>query len=299
VCYAASGFARTLRPIIGSSHFLVILRRPCFPPSPNDPQHGRPRMIILVNCRQVLLRDFTIHDAPTWSIHPISCQDLLIDGASIHNNMLVPNCDGIDIDRCRNVRVANCDIHAGDDGIILKSSRNFPQYGICENVTVTNCVLRSSSAAIKIEPEGPGIVRNAVFDNCVIAPSNRGICIFNRDGAKIENLIFSNFAVATELRTNMWWEPANPSTSPTSRATAKPSPAPSAICASIIFSAAAKAVHSSSADQTVQWKTWTLTIQNYDRKNFGHPRRLLRSPPQRSSPWGFTNTPSPASTPKT
>jgi len=183
---------------------------PLDPPSEADPEHGRPRMIIFVNCQRVLLRDFTIHDAPTWSVHPINCEDLLIDGISIHNDMLVPNCDGIDVDRCRGVRIANCDISAGDDCIILKSSRNFPQYGICENVTVTNCTLRSSSAAIKIEPEGPGIVRNAVFDNCVIAPSNRGICIFNRDGAQIENLLFCNFVVATELRANMWWGAGEP-----------------------------------------------------------------------------------------
>jgi len=183
---------------------------PLDPPSDDDPQHGRPRMIIFVNCQQVVLREFTIHDAPSWSIHPIHCEDLLIDGISIHNDMLVPNCDGLDIDCCRNVRIANCDISAGDDCITLKTSRNFPQYGMCENVTVTNCTLRSSSAAIKIEPEGPGIVRNAVFDNCVVAPSNRGICIFNRDGAQIENLIFSNFVVATELRPTMWWGAGEP-----------------------------------------------------------------------------------------
>jgi polygalacturonase len=166
---------------------------------------GRPRMFILVSCRNVRLQGFRIHDAPTWTIHPIDCEDLAIEGITIDNNLLIPNNDGIDVDRCRRVRIANCAITAGDDCIILKSSRNFPQFGVCEDVTVTGCTLRSSSAGIKIEPEGPGIVRNAVFSDLTITRSNRGMAIFNRDGALVENLIFSNLVITTELHHPMWW----------------------------------------------------------------------------------------------
>ncbi len=171
---------------------------------------GRPRMILMVGCRDVRLHAFTIRDAPTWTVHPIGCEDVWIEGVTIDNDLLVPNCDGIDVDHCRNVRIANCHITAGDDCVVLKASRNFRQYGPCENVTVTGCTLTSSSAGVKIEPEGPDAVRNAVIADCTITNSNRGVAVLNRDGATVENIVCSNLVITTALRHAMWWGVAEP-----------------------------------------------------------------------------------------
>lgn len=171
---------------------------------------GRPRMIILVACRHARLQGFRVHDAPTWTIHPIGCEDLLIQGLTIDNNLLIPNCDGIDIDRCRRVRVSDCAITAGDDCLIVKTSRNFTQFGDCEDVVMDNCTLRSSSAGVKVEPEGPGTVRNCIFRGLTITDSNRGLAVFNRDGATVENLIFSDLVITTRLHADMWWGKAEP-----------------------------------------------------------------------------------------
>ncbi len=179
-------------------------------PSELNPPDGRPRMLLFVGCRNVRLENFTIVDAPTWTIHPIGCDGLYVEGISILNDLRVPNCDGIDVDHCRRVRIANCNIQAGDDCIILKTSRNFTKYGPCEDITVTGCTLTSSSAAIKIEPEGPETIRNAVFVGCVISHSNRGICLLNRDGALVENLVFSDMVITTGLRAAMWWGAGEP-----------------------------------------------------------------------------------------
>ncbi len=173
---------------------------------------GRPRMVIMVGCKRVTLSGFRIHDAPTWTIHPIGCEDLHVTGITIDNDLLIPNCDGIDVDRCRRVRISDCAITAGDDCIILKTSRNTANHGFgdCTDVTVTNCVLRSSSAGIKIEPEGPGRVADAIFSNLTITESNRGLAVFNRDGATVENLIFSDLVITTRLHHPMWWGVAEP-----------------------------------------------------------------------------------------
>lgn len=175
-----------------------------------NPPDGRPRMILLVRCKGTRLRDFNIVDSPTWTIHPLGCEDLDISGITIRNSVEVPNCDGLDIDHCRNVRVDNCDIQAGDDCIVLKTSRNFDSFGPCENIAVSNCVLTSSSAGIKIEPEGRDAIRMAAFSGITISKSNRGIAVFNRDHALIENLIFSNMNITTELKPAMWWGAAEP-----------------------------------------------------------------------------------------
>ena len=168
-------------------------------------ENGRPRIILLVGCRNVRLADIRIQDAPTWTIHPVGCEDVLIEGLTIDNNLLVPNCDGIDIDRCRRVRITGCAIRAGDDCLIVKSSRNFVKFGDCEEIAITNCTLESSSAGFKIEPEGPGTLRNIAISNCTVSRSNRGIAVFQRDGATIEDLLFSNLTITTQRHHPMWW----------------------------------------------------------------------------------------------
>ena len=184
-----------------------------------DHPDGRPRVILLVGCSHVRIRDIIIRDSPTWTVHLLGCDDVRISGVTIHNNLDVPNCDGVDIDHCRHVRVEGCNIEAGDDCLVLKASRNFRDFGVCEDITITNCTLRSRSAAIKIEPEGPDTVRAAIISNCTIDHSNRGISILNRDGALIEDLIFSDMVIGTELQPEMWWgsgEPVHVSTLPRS-----------------------------------------------------------------------------------
>ena len=183
---------------------------PLYPASNRNPADGRPRMILLMRCRGTKLREFTIRGAPTWTIHPVGCDDLLIDGISILNDLDVPNCDGIDLDHCRNVRIANCHIVAGDDCLVLKASRNFGEYGPCEGVTITNCTLESSSAGIKIETEGNYPLRSAVISHCTIVRSNRGISFLNRDGATVEDMLFTGMTIETRMRPMMWWGSGEP-----------------------------------------------------------------------------------------
>jgi len=183
---------------------------PLYPPAAFNPPDGRPRMILLVNCHNTQLADFTIRDSPTWTIHPIGCDGLHINGISILNSLEIPNCDGIDIDHCRNVRIEGCNIIAGDDCLVLKASRNFGDYGPCEGITITNCTLESSSAGIKIGNEGPYPLRSATVSNCTIARTNRGISLTNRDGELVEDLLFTDMTIETRMRTMMWWGSGEP-----------------------------------------------------------------------------------------
>jgi hypothetical protein len=108
------------------------------------------------------------------------------------------------------VRIANCNIVAGDDCLVLKASRNFGEYGPCEGVTITNCTLESSSAGIKIETEGDYPLRSAAISNCTIVRSNRGISFLNRDGATVEDMLFTDMTIETRMRPMMWWGSGEP-----------------------------------------------------------------------------------------
>ncbi|MFC2076538.1 glycoside hydrolase family 28 protein [candidate division KSB1 bacterium] len=175
------------------------------------PEDARPIMIFLTVCDHLTIRDITIKNSPFWAIHPIGCDDVLVESIRILNDMRIPNGDGIDPDHCRNVRIANCHIEAGDDCIVPKNGGGrYADYGPCENITVTGCTLSSRSCAIKIGTGGHDIFRNFVFDSCVIYGSNRGLGIQIRDHVGCENILFSNMVIDTRHHSDLWWGKAEP-----------------------------------------------------------------------------------------
>ena len=175
-----------------------------------DSKPGRPLMVIFIGCQQVKFRDVTLRAAPSWTVHLIGCEDVSIQSISLLNSWDVPNNDGIDLDHCRDVRVANCLIRCADDGIVVKNTPNFAAYGDSERITVTGCVIESRSAALKIDEIYTGAARDVVFADCVIRRSNRGLCIQTRDIGDIENVLFANITVETRYWTGKWWGAGEP-----------------------------------------------------------------------------------------
>ena len=85
------------------------------------------------------------------------------------------------------------------------------QYGPCENITVTNCTLTSTSAAIKFGSESEDSFRNIIVENCVISRSNRGISLQLRDRGHVENVIFQNLTIETRLfHPDVFWGNGEP-----------------------------------------------------------------------------------------
>ena len=102
----------------------------------------RPRMINLYRSRRVLIRGLTIHSSPSWTVHPVSCEDVYVDGLTILNPPHSWNTDGIDPESCRNVRISGCYISTGDDCVMIKSGyKQIPgkPFQPSENIAVTNC----------------------------------------------------------------------------------------------------------------------------------------------------------------
>ncbi len=170
----------------------------------------RPRLVGLIRCKQLTIRDITIKDSANWGLHLTGCEDVVIHGIRILNDLKVPNCDGIDPDHCRNVRISDCHIEAGDDCIVIKNTKAFADCGPTENITVTGCTMISTSAAIKIGTESVDDFRNLVFDACHIQSSSRGLAIQLRDQGNVTNVIFSNMTVETRLFEDHWWGKAEP-----------------------------------------------------------------------------------------
>lgn len=167
-------------------------------------------LLFLEHLTHLTIQNVTLTGSGFWTTHLTGCEDVLIEGIRILNNLRMANCDGIDPDHCKNVRIANCHIETADDCIVFKNTGGAKQYGTCENITVTGCTLISTSAAIKFGTESECDFRNIIVENCNITRTNRGISIQLRDEGNIENVIFSNINIETRRFSKHWWGEGEP-----------------------------------------------------------------------------------------
>lgn len=167
-------------------------------------------MLLMKGVRHLTIQGVTLTRSAFWTVHMVGCEDVLIDGIRILNNLRMVNCDGIDPDHCRNVRISNCHIESADDCIVFKTTEKNADLGPCENIVVTNCTLTSTSAAIKFGTESVSDFRNITVTNCVISRTNRGISMMLRDGGNIENVIFANLQIQTRQFSDQWWGEGEP-----------------------------------------------------------------------------------------
>jgi len=155
----------------------LIGREPENPPGSPLPW-PRPRVINLYRSRKVLIRGLTIHDSPSWTVHPVLCEDVYIEGLTILNPPHSSNTDGIDPESCRNVRISGCYISTGDDCIMLKSGyKQIPgkPFLPSENIAVTNCTFNAGGCGVGIGSETAGGVRNVAISNCVCDGTTCGL----------------------------------------------------------------------------------------------------------------------------
>ena len=167
------------------------------------------KAIALKNCRNVLLRDFSILHGGHFGILATGVDNLTIDNLKIDTNR-----DGMDIDCCRNVRVSNCSVNSPwDDGICLKSSFALGYARATEMITISNCLVAGSyeegalldgtfkrfaadakvprTGRIKFGTESNGGFNNITVSNCVF-DGCRGLAIESVDGAVIEDVSVTN-----------------------------------------------------------------------------------------------------------
>jgi hypothetical protein len=166
------------------------------PVEPKAHGAGRPgTMLIFLRCKDVLIRDVTLRNAPNWTLHLQKTERAVISGIHILNNLLIPNNDGIDCMACKHIHISDCDIQAGDDDFAIVGS---------EDVNVSNCSLVSRSSAIRLED-----TRFSTFQGLSIE-TNRGLGIYQMGSEITEHVLFSDITMRTKLIPGHWWGKAEP-----------------------------------------------------------------------------------------
>ena len=164
-------------------------------------------LFVLNDCTNVQLRDISVINAPLWTVRLNDCDRVRVQGVYIYSDLEKGvNADGIDICSSKNVVISDSIITTADDAIVLKAiARNGKKANVVENVTVTNCILTSSSTPLMIGTETEADIRHVIFSNCVIRNSNKGFGINVQDGAVVSDVIFSNLTIETSRRHWNWW----------------------------------------------------------------------------------------------
>jgi hypothetical protein len=151
----------------------------------------RPSFLSFVDCRNVLLEDFTIGSGPNWTVHPVYCRNVTIRGIQIVTSG--PNNDGIDPDSCQDVLIEDCVFDTGDDCVVLKSGYNQDGWRVgrpTENVVMRNCRSKRGHGGLVIGSEMSGDVRNVYMEKCQFEGTDRAIRIKSRlgRGGVVENI---------------------------------------------------------------------------------------------------------------
>jgi polygalacturonase len=158
-------------------------------------------MIEFAECTNVRISGVTLQNSPGWTIRPIACDTVVIDGIRIRNPSIGVNTDGIDITCSRNVLVSNCDIACGDDAICLKSENYYGPVVPTKNIAVTNCVLTTPGSGLKLGTASKGAFENIIFSNSIIYADTAtpiythpiaGISIELVDGGNVDGVVISN-----------------------------------------------------------------------------------------------------------
>ncbi len=159
--------------------------------------NGRPQLIQIVRSKRVVIEKLHLVNSPSWTVHPLFCEFVRVDGVTIENPVPSPNTDGINPESCRNVQIVNCRVDVGDDCVTLKSGRDEAGRKMGkpdENITITNCVMLKGHGGVSIGSEMSGGVRNIAVSNCVFQGTDAGIRVKSQRGrgGAVEGLVVSN-----------------------------------------------------------------------------------------------------------
>jgi polygalacturonase len=138
----------------------------------------RPNLLVLTNCKRVLLDGPSFQNSAAWCLHTLMCEDLTVLDVRVRNPSWAVNGDGIDVESCRNVLIGNSTFDAGDDGICVKSGRDEEgrrRGRPTENMIVRNDIVYRAHGGFVVGSEMSGGARNIFVSDCSFIGTDIGL----------------------------------------------------------------------------------------------------------------------------
>ena len=159
----------------------------------------RPPLIQMMNCDNIRIEGIHIVGSAMWPVHLLYSQNAVVEGVTVETYPGI-HTGGIYLDSSHDIRISDCFIETGDDGIVLKAGKDADGLRVnrpTENVTITNCTVRRAHGAVVLGSETAGGIRNVVASNITCDSTQIGIRIKSRRGrgGVIEHVRFSNWTM--------------------------------------------------------------------------------------------------------
>lgn len=157
----------------------------------------RPVMVSFIECKNVFLQGVLFENSPAWNIHPLMCENVIVDDILVRNPSYAQNGDGIDLESCVNSIIVNSVFDVGDDAICIKSGKDEDgrrRDRPTENLIVDNCKVFQGHGGFVVGSEMSGGVRNISVSNCQFLGTDVGLRFkSNRGrGGVVENIYISD-----------------------------------------------------------------------------------------------------------
>ena len=154
-------------------------------------KHRGAKCVALKNCKNVEVSNLGIYNVTDLAVYFAGCENVDIYGIKMRVYI-----DGISPDNSKNVRIHDCEVETGDDGIVFKSSYTLNKLGICKDIHVWNCKIKSRCNAIKFGTETNGGFENILIEDIQVRETRiTGISIESVDGAVIDGVTIRNVSM--------------------------------------------------------------------------------------------------------
>ncbi|WP_369412478.1 glycoside hydrolase family 28 protein [Mucilaginibacter rivuli] len=143
----------------------------------------RPIEVSIASSKNVLIDGPTFKNSPNFAFNPKNINNLIIRNLKIENEYYAQNGDAIDLSSCKNAIVYHCTVHAGDDGICMKSSGTTEKgtAGL-ENIIIAENVVYHAHGGFVVGSNTDAGMNNIWVTNCNFINTDIGIRIKSNKG---------------------------------------------------------------------------------------------------------------------
>lgn len=170
---------------------------------------ARPRLVHIINSRNVIVRGLTLKDSAFWNLQITYCQGVEVRNVTVRaptEPLRAASSDGIDIDSSRDVLIVGCDIECADDAICLKSGRDADGLRVnrpTENVVIMDCRVGRAAGMVVFGSETAGGIRNVRIFDCRAEAGCEEVVRFKTRmgrGGVVENVVYENITADSIAR---------------------------------------------------------------------------------------------------
>lgn len=185
-----------------------------YPRGSKELRVGRPRLIAIQNCSDVLVSGIKLKNQACWGLFVLYSTHVVIENLTIRAQHTIISSDGIDIDSSKDIHISGCDIDVNDDCISIKSGKDEDGRRVnrpAEEILIEKCRFRYGHGGVAIGSEMSGGIRNVEIRNCLMEADNWAPIRFKSQpsrGGIVENITYRDIKLQGTQKAfefNMEW----------------------------------------------------------------------------------------------